>query len=93
VLQQHFSFACRFYDLVDRFQRQHAVNYNSGLLGAAHRMLVRKPASGGAVRMSMRGDGPIIIHPQPRQIGRAVLSAPAQEVERTLELLRRRMQD
>lgn len=93
VLQQHFSFAHRFYDQVDQFQRQHAVHYNCVLHGAAHRMLVREPATGGAVRMSMRGEAPIIIHPQPRQIGRAVLSAPASEVERTLELLRRRMRD
>jgi hypothetical protein len=93
VLRQQFSFACRLYDHVDRFQRQHAVNYNSALLGAAHRSLAREPAAGGAVRMSMRGDGPITVHPQARQIGRAVLAAPQPEIERTLELLRRRMRD
>lgn len=93
VLRQHFSFARRFYDHVDQYQRQHAVNYNCAVHGAAHRTLTREAAAGGAVTMSMRGDGPILVHRQPRQIGRAVLSAPYPEVERTLELLRRRMRD
>jgi hypothetical protein len=93
VLRQHFSFARRFYDHVDRYQRQHAVHYNCALHGAAYRTLAREAATGGAVRMSMRGDGPMLVHPQPRQIGRAALSAPEPEVERTLELLSRRMQD
>lgn len=93
VLRQHFSFARGFYDHVDPYHRQHAVNYNCALHGAAHRTLAREAATGGAVTMSMRGDGPILVHKQRRQIGRAVLSAPAPEVERTLELLRRRMKD
>lgn len=93
VLRQHFSFARRFFDHVDQYQRQHAVNYNCALHGATHRTLVKEAATGGAVTMSMRGDGPIVIHEQPRRIGRAVLSAPEPEVERTLELLKRRMQD
>lgn len=92
VLRQHFSFARRFYDHVDQYQRQHAVNYNCALHGAAHRTLAREASTGGAVVMSMRGDGPLLVHEQPRQIGRSVLAAPEGEVERTLELLRRRMQ-
>lgn len=93
VLRQHFSFARRLYDHVDQYQRQHAVNYNCALHGAAYRPLAEEAATGEAVTMSMRGDGPIIVHPKPRQIGRAVLSAPEPEIERTLELLRRRMRD
>ena len=93
VLGQQFSFARSIYDLVDQFQRQHAITYNCAVLGAAYRLLSREPATGGPVSMSMRGDGPIIVHAQPRQVGRPVLTAPQPEIERTLELLRRRMRD
>jgi hypothetical protein len=69
------------------------VTYNCALLGAAHRTLSREPATGGSVSMSMRRDEPIIVHPQARQIGRAILGAAQPEIDRTLELLRRRMRD
>jgi uncharacterized protein DUF4062 len=93
VLGQHFAFANRLYDHVDPYQRQHAVLYNCALLGAGYRTLAKTPASGGSMRMSMRGDEPIVVHPQPRQVGRAVLANPEPEIDRALELLRRRMTD
>lgn len=93
VLRQHFSFAGRFYDYVDEFQRQHALTYNCALIGARHRTLRKSPSTGRAIRMSMRGDETVIIHAQPREIGRAVLASPGDEVERNMELLRRRMQE
>lgn len=93
VLDQHFSFAHRLYEFVDPFRRHHTISYNCALLGAAFRGLAQEPATGGPMRMSMRGDGPIIVHPQPREIGRAVLAAPQPEFDRVLELLGRRMRD
>jgi hypothetical protein len=93
ALTEHFRFASEFYDLVDKFRRQHAIRYNTALLGADYRRLVKVPDTGGPISMSGRGHDPVVSHPQPRQVGRATLSRPEEEIERTLELLRRRLND
>lgn len=93
ALAEHFAFAHALFEHVDPYQRQYAFRYNCALHGVQFRPLVRERRRSGSVPMSMRGDEPIVAHPAARQIGRAVLGAPAQEIARTLELFRRRMSE
>ena len=94
LLREQFRFAGRLYEQVDPYHRQHAVSYNCALVDAGYRMLVKESTrGGGGIRMSMRGDRAVAAHAAPRTIGRAVLESPDAEVERTLELLVRAMNE
>ena len=92
ALRQHFLFVGRLYELVDPYHRQHALHYNTAIIGATHQRLAKEPATGGAITMSNRGDS-VPAHPRPRRVGRGILSEPGSEIARTLELLRRRMNE
>lgn len=94
VLRLCFAFASALFQDVDAALRHHSFTFNAALSGLDYRRLERNPQPRNSFTMSMRAHGAVsVAHPEARRISRADLRAPDAEIERVVELLRRKTDD
>lgn len=63
------------------------------MLGLGHRMIEENPQPRSSMGMSMRGSDPMVAYDTSRTVTRIGLQQSADEIERTLTLLRRKAAD
>lgn len=91
VLGLCFTFASALYDEVDPYKRHQRFQLQVGLSGLDYRTIERNPQARSSFTMNMRDQGVIKAYAEPRWIARGDLRNPAEEIERAVVLLVRRV--
>ncbi len=92
LLERMLSFADALFSEIDEFERHQAFMYNAALRHAGHLRIVRDfDPNTSSVTMGIGGEDPVIAHDAARRITRQSLRHPTDEIERTVTLLKRKV--
>ena len=90
ILRTCFAFAAALYDDLDPYKRHQRFRFEAALSGLDHRVLERNPQPRASYSMGMRPVGVVRAFAEPRLLSREDLREPTAEIERVVELLKRR---
>ncbi len=92
ALSKCFAFAWHFFNAKDQFRRYDRMLYNAALGEVGYKPLMREAPKGSSISMNMSGNNMVFAFEQPKVLAREDLATPTEETNRTLAMLRRRME-